>query len=332
MQRKWVLVPLAVVVAGVAIGAVAMLRRNRAAAPPVRAAGAVSLSASLSGLTLTGTIRAQHVVNFGAEVKGNIEAFLAEVGDQVTEGQSVARVGALGLESDRENAANAVNKAQDRVTQAEGAYNAAVLEESRANAELEKSRAELDKANKDLTRQTTLIAAGATPRQVYDRTVKVSEAAQEAYAAMDKAWRASSDNVGNMQQALDAEKKSLAEAAQRLSDVQTDLDSTEVRAPVEGWLVARQGQIGQPAEDFGDKLFQLAIDLASLEVVVEPAPETLKRVVPGMPALVLIPELTNAAIAGDVKAIEDKQAVIEFVSPMPSVRPGMKADVRLKLD
>jgi len=67
-------------------------------------------------------------------------------------------------------------------------------------------------------------------------------------------------------------------------------------------------------------------------VTLVPKPEVLKRIVPGMPALVLIPELTNAAVAGDVKAVDGNQAVVEFVSPMPAVRPGMKADVRLKLD
>jgi multidrug resistance efflux pump len=115
-----------------------------------------------------------------------------------------------------------------------------------------------------------------------------------------------------------------------LQEVQTDLDATEVRAPVDGWLVVRQGEIGQPAD--GERMFQIATDLAALEVVVEPKPETLKRIYPGMPALVLIPELTNAAITGDVKAIDGKEVVVEFISSMPAILPGMKADVRLKLD
>jgi multidrug resistance efflux pump len=333
MRRKWALVSVAaIVVAGAAGGGVALLRRNRAAAPPIRAAGAVSLPSMAAGLTLTGTIRAQNVLNFGATTKGNIEAFMAEVGDEVAEGQTVARVGASGLETDRENAANDVNKAQDRVTRAEGVVNGAILEESRASAELEKARLTLDKANKDYARQTTLIAAGATPRLTYEASGRADQAAQDAFDIMDKAWRAASNEVQLSQQMLDAEKKNLADAVDRLQSVQNDLDETEVRAPTDGWLVARQGQIGQPAEDYGDKLFQLATDLAQLEVTVEPKPEVLKRIVPGMPALVLIPELTNAAIEGDVKAIDGNQAVVEFVSPMPSVRPGMKADVRLKLD
>jgi multidrug resistance efflux pump len=147
---------------------------------------------------------------------------------------------------------------------------------------------------------------------------------------MDKAWRAASDNIQNTQQLVEREKGPLEQAVQKLQDVQTDLDATEVRAPVEGWLVVRQGQVGQPAD--GERMFQIATDLAALEVVVDPKPEALKRIYPGMPALVLIPELTNAAITGDVKAIDGKEVVVEFISSMPAILPGMKADVRLKLD
>ena len=330
MRGKWIPVSVAVALAAVAIGAVALRFRNRAPAAPARAAGAVSLPA-ISGLnTLTGTIRAQHVVTFGATVKGNIEAFTAEVGDVVAEGQALARVGATNLEAERENASNAVQKAQDRVTRAESGVNDARLEESRAAADLEKARAVLQQSDDLYAKQKTRIAAGAIPRQAFDKAEREHQDAQQAFDVMDKAWRAASGNIENVQQLVDREKGPLEQAVQRLQEVQTDLDATEVRAPVDGWLVVRQGEIGQPAD--GERMFQIATDLAALEVVVEPKPEALKRIYPGMPALVLIPELTNAAITGDVKAIDGKEVVVEFISSMPAILPGMKADVRLKLD
>jgi hypothetical protein len=42
--------------------------------------------------------------------------------------------------------------------------------------------------------------------------------------------------------------------------------------------------------------------------------------------------VTDAAISGDVKAIDGKEAIVEFVSSMPAIVPGMKADVRLKMN
>ena len=332
MGRKWIAASAAVALLLVAAGATAWWLRHRAPAAALRAAGAVELPADTGIVTLTGSIRAQHVMAFGATTKGNIEAFMADVGDQVGEGQALARVGATNLEAGRENASNDVRKAQDRVDAAESAVKDARLEESRAAAEMEKTRAVLQQSDEFYAKQRTRIAAGAIPRLEFQKSESEHQMAQQTASAMEKAWRAASDNIRATQELEDREKAPLDQAVQKLQEVQTELDATEVRSPVEGWVVGRQGQVGQPAESAGDQMFQIATDLAALEVVLDPKPETLKRIYPGMPALVLIPELTNAAITGDVKAIDGKQVVVEFVSSMPALLPGMKADVRLKLN
>jgi HlyD family secretion protein len=331
MRRKWISVSAAVALASVAAGTVALRLRHRPSAP-LRAAGAVSLPADTGIVTLTGTIRAQHVVTFGATTKGNIEAFMAEVGDQVGEGQALARVGAIDLEADRENASNDVRKAQDRVTQAESAVKDARLEESRAAAELEKARTLSQRSDEFYAKEKVRIEAGAIPRLEFEKAEADHQTTQQTLDVMEKAWRAASDNIQAMQELEDRAKVPLDQAVQKLQDAQSALDAADVRAPVEGWVVARQGQVGQPAESAGDQMFQIATDLAALEVVLDPKPEVVKRIYPGMQALVLIPEVTDAAITGDVKAIDGKEVIVEFISSMPAVRPGLKADVRLKLD
>jgi hypothetical protein len=70
----------------------------------------------------------------------------------------------------------------------------------------------------------------------------------------------------------------------------------------------------------------------ALEVALEPEPAILKRIRPGQPALVLVPDLESAGIAGDVKEIKGAQVLVEFNSTIPAIRPGMLADVRLRLD
>jgi hypothetical protein len=101
---------------------------------------------------------------------------------------------------------------------------------------------------------------------------------------------------------------------------------------VDGLLVGRSGEVGKPAQEFGDNLFQIATDMYALEIALEPEPPVLKRLRPGQPALVLIPDLQSAGITGDVKEIKGAQVVVEFNSTIPAIRPGMVADVRLKLD
>jgi multidrug resistance efflux pump len=333
MKRKWLAASMAVLLVCLAAGAVTWRLRHRAPQGPVRSAGAVSLPADTGIVTISGSLRAQHVVNFGPATKGSIEAFMADVGDAVEEGEAVARVGAIGLDADRENAETDVRKAQDRVNQAESAVKDARLDESRAAAELEKARAVLSRSDDYYLKEKQRIDAGAIPRLEFEKADADHQTAQNAVDIMDKAWRAASDNIQTMQQLEDRQQALLDRAVQKLQDVQAAVDGEEIRSPVEGWVVTRQGQVGQPA-DVGDTMFQVATDLAALEVALIPKPEVLKRIFPGMQALVLIPEVTDAAISGDVKSVDDKakEVVVEFVSGIPSIRPGMKADVRLKLN
>jgi hypothetical protein len=69
-----------------------------------------------------------------------------------------------------------------------------------------------------------------------------------------------------------------------------------------------------------------------MEVPVDVKPELLKRIVPGQPALVLLLDLQSAAMPGVVREIKDYQAIVEFNSTLPAIKPGMQADVRFKLD
>ena len=66
---------------------------------------------------------------------GTVDEFEAGVGDEVYQGQVLARVGSAGMEAARADAAAAVDKARNRVESAEKRYTAAQLEASRTHAE-----------------------------------------------------------------------------------------------------------------------------------------------------------------------------------------------------
>lgn len=329
MRGKWALISVLAVCAGVGGGALSM-RHRRAAEPSVRTGGAAVITNP--EISLSGTIRPQHITGVGASIEGNIETFMANVGDEVFEGQVLARVGAAGLESEREVAAHAVEYAQDQVSKAEAAINSARLEASRAAADFERTRMGLERAEKVYSRQKTLHAAGATPRLTYEKAEQEYTAAQEEFAIMDKGAVAANDNVKSAIAALNAAKSTLAEKAQGLEDAQGAFEAAEVRAPVDGLIVGRKGDVGKPVEESGNELFQIATDTYALEVAVEPQPEVLKRLQPGQPALVVVLDLQTGGMPGRVKEIKGTQAVVEFTSSLPAVRPGMRADVRLKLE
>jgi HlyD family secretion protein len=330
MRSKWALLSMAAVLAGVAGGVLSLRYRRPPPALPVRAAGPAVLAANQ--VTLSGAIRPQHIVGVGAQVNGVIDAFLVDVGQDVYQGQVLARIGSQGLDSSREAAASAVDHAQERVIRAEAAVAGARLEQSRADAEAQRARFAMERAEAAHSRQQLLFAQGATPRLVYEKAESEYDSARAEFAVMDKAARATAERVQSTLDEVASAQRILAGENQRLEESQAAFEAADVHAPVDGLLVGRNGEVGKPAQEFGDNLFQIATDTYALEVALEPQPPVLKRLRPGQPALVLIPDLQIPGITGDVQEIKGAQVLVEFNSTIPAIRPGMLADVRFKLD
>ena len=95
---------------------------------------------------------------------------------------------------------------------------------------------------------------------------------------------------------LENAKKLLADKSRELDDVQEQLKAGEIVSPVNGIVLARRGEPGQPVGDDGNmELFLNAHPVCSLAT------------------------------------IEGNQARITFVSPSPLIKPGMTAQVRITL-
>jgi hypothetical protein len=79
-------------------------------------------------------------------------------------------------------------------------------------------------------------------------------------------------------------------------------------------------------------LFQVAVDLHELQVIVEPDPPALKRLKPGLPALVQLLDYSADAVEAEIGVIEeDGRVKVYFTSPDPSIKPGMPAVVKIRL-
>jgi len=329
MRLRWLWIP-ALVVVLIGVAGLLVIRKHRieASAPPRAEAAVIQQQPEIS---LSGVIRPRNIQNVGATVSGDIEAFMVNVGDEVFEGQTLARVGTTGLESDRETAANGVQAAEQQVSSAEAAVNAARLEVSRAEADAQRSRMALDRADRIYTRQKTLHAAGATPRIVYEKAQQDYEAAAAEYGAMQKAAQASADILKSATERLESVRRLLEDKSHQLELAQGAYQAGEIRSPVDGLVVSRKGEVGKPAQEAGDELFTIATDIYALEVAVEPATDVLKRMYPGQAALIAVLDVQAGGIPGVVREIKGLQAIVEFNSTIPAIRPGMRADVRLKM-
>ena len=332
MRGKGFSIAGAVLLAGIGMAAISWWHGRPMAngRGPSRASAAVVAPAG--EITLAGAIRPQHVTGVGSVTAGNIDALLAEVGDQVYEGEVLARVGATGLESAHEAAAQAVDRAQEQVLRAERVVSSAMLEAVRADAAAQRSRAEFERVEKLFDRQKTLLAAGATPRLTYQRVERDFDGAQAEHESVEKAARSAHDQVDEANRELAAVRQLAADKSRELQDSQSALEATEVQSPVDGVVVGRNGAVGRAVSEAGNDLFQIATDMYALEVPLTAPVTAANRIRPGQPALVLILDMQSAGIPGTVKSVEGSAVVVEFTGSLPDLRPGMRADVRLKLE
>jgi HlyD family secretion protein len=318
------------VLVGIAIGAISLLRRKPSDGP-LRASGAVSLpGADANEVSLVGIVRPQHVTGVAASTHGIIESFLVEPGDEVVTGQPLVRLGSLGLEGARDSAANAAERAQDRVSRTELEIGAARLEQSRAEAELQRVTTVLDQAQKAYQKESERMAKGASPRRTFEAIERDYEAKLEEYKLATRAYNAATELLRTTEQTAENAKRDLEEKNQRLEDIQHDMAGTEVESPADGLVIGRSGDPGTSSQLVGDHLIVLATDISALEVPVEPQPPVLSRIQPGLRAAIYIAEASRP-IEGEVKRIDGTVVVVQFLSPSPSVRPGMKAEVRFRL-
>ena len=327
MRGKWLLISVAAVLAGVGAGAVAMRWKGRTATPVHK--GGAALIQNGSDATLSGKLRPQHVITVKAELEGDLDVFAVEVGQDVFEGQVLARIGSSGLESQREAVAATVTYAEGQVAKTESNVASARMESSRADAAQQRSRSELQRLRAIYERQQMLHEKGATPKLQWEKAERDFQGAQRDFDIMDKAARLSAEQVQVTLNAQSAAQKNLVDRNQELQAAQDHMQAAEVRSPADGVVVARNGEQGKPAPP---DLISIATDMYALEVPLEPPPAILQRLRPGQPAMVLIPDLQSAGLPGQVKEIKGTEVVVEFTCALPAVRPGMTVDVRFKLE
>lgn len=303
-------------------------RQKPAAPPPVVQEAELAEGAEA---VLEGTLRAIHVVPVAAPLDGVLEEIPVAPGDEVFEGQILGRIANDLLEQNEKNATLELERAKSRVSALESTLLAARLEESRASADAARARSEFQRAERDYERQRLLLREGATARNTHDSAQKLFTTTQVEAETLTTLTRAIQERIQQTSREIEAARKLLAQEEEELEAARQELAAAMILAPVDGVIIAIRKQAGAEVEKEKDSLFDIGVDLTELEVVVEPNPVVLKRLKPGLPALVEVAELPEGGVPGTVRAVEDGKAYVEFSSPSPLVRPGVTAVVRLKL-
>lgn len=167
---------------------------------------------------------------------------------------------------------------------------------------------------------------------MFEKTQREFEQTQAQSQSLEDLARIAENRVDALMKEQEGVRGILEERTRDLDTAKAQLQIAEVRAPVDGLLVERKGEVGKevgPQEQA--EMFKIAVELGELQITVVPDPEVLKRVKPGNAALVMIAEMGGEGLAATVKEVGSGHATVVFTSPNPAVRPGMTAQVRIKL-
>jgi HlyD family secretion protein len=330
VKGKWFTIAASVTLVALIAAGVALLRSVSASKlKPAPAATQTPLPSF--EVQLSGKIRARNIVNVAPPVEGVVGAFFVDVGQEVFEGQLLARLSNEGLDTGQEMAQRTLDNAQSRVETMESDVVSARLEASRARADATRARAEYERVDKLHRRQQMLLAEGATPRLTYEKIDRDFDLAQSEYSNLERVAAAAESRVGDLVKSLDTEKRAVADKSAELESAKAKVGAAEVLSPAQGIVVARNGEVGQPVEPDKADFFRIATELSQLEVVLDADPGSMRRIQLGQAALVSLPDQGADGMIGTVKSIDGGQVIVAFSNPNPAVKPGMTAQVRIKV-
>jgi multidrug resistance efflux pump len=282
-------------------------------------------------ITVPATLQAQTVVDVPVPVEGKIEAFHAEVGDEVYEGQLLAQIGSQRLQTAEEAATLDLERAQTRVNNLESTIAATRLEASRASADAMRVRADLDRAARYYQRQKILIAEGATPRLTFEKAERDFQTLQKESENLDQLAAQSEERVSSLNRELDATRKALQEKADELEVAKAQIAAGDITSPANGIIAGRRGQAGEDVNPTVKDLFRIATDLTVMEAVAEPGAADFARIKEGQEAFVALAESPDELLPGVIKKVAEGKVTVEFKNPNPAIKPGLTAQVRIKL-
>ena len=138
------------------------------------------------------------------------------------------------------------------------------------------------------------------------------------------------DRVASLTKELETARQAVEKRSSEAESAEAGFAAGEVTSPADGVVLARRGQAGKPVTKAITDLFLIAVELGSLRVVVSADPQVVQRIHVGQTVTVEIVEIPSTA-PGTVREIKSGQVLIEFTSPALTVRPGMTAQVKIKL-
>lgn len=308
-------------------------------------------------LQLTGSIRAQDRLKIGSELSGlKIVEVLAEEGDEVVAGQTLARLNTSILQAKLDQLQARYQQQQAAIAKAiqpnrplEVAQLQSALQQAQSVVQQEKSNlrlaeAALQNARLNATRYDSLYEKGAVASsETENRSLELQRQQSQVQAAKDRvvgaefAVKQAQERLRLAQEGGRSEDVAIARAqAQELSaqmeEVETQLSQANIVAPSGGWVLKREAHLGDIVS-VGTVLFELAKN-RKLEFAGDLAATELGQVSVGQAVMVKHADIEVKGVVSRVSPQVDPQTRnAELVVALPfdsQLRPGMFCSATLE--
>lgn len=276
-------------------------------------------------------------------VAGRVQEVLVKEGDQVQQGQLVARLFADELQNELERAGSRVKKVDAELAQLERGARQEELEQARLAAS--RKAAEVEQATRERDRWARAAEAGAGSREEAERAASELEVKQREHEEALALWRLL--RAGNRPETVAAKRAEREQAAGEVRLLEQKLAGTELRAPLAGVIatpnldqrVGEQMQIGQDFAEVLDRsrlLVEVMVDEAQIDLV---APgQAIQVRLRGLPHVEvegaverIAPRVEEQHVEGLAKGKRFVRVRATVPNPGDAFRPGMQGSARIEI-
>ena len=353
-NRKW-LIGLAILVALAAVGGFTFYNSSKKVDYITAKVERGEIDAVISS---TGTVNAVINVLVGSQVSGNILELHADWNSHVHQGELVAVIDPLPFQAKVDQAKAAIDSAKASVVNARASLKKSEADIANANANIKNQEANIVKAKSavadakiKLDRRKQMVKDGIvaqedldTAQATYDQATAAKDAADAQLVAAQDSLESSKAQREVVQTQVATAEASVKQATANEVQAELDLQHTRIVSPVDGFVVARNMDVGQTvaASFSAPTIFNIAKDLTKMQVDCNIDESDIGRVKVDQPVTFTVDAFPGQVFMGSVTQIRENatnvqnvityDVVVHFDNSDLKLFPGMTANVRILTD
>ncbi len=294
-----------------------------------------------SSISATGTLNAVITVQVGTQVSGTIKELFVDYNSRVKKGMLIAQIDPATFDAKVNQAKGDLGSARAAVLNQRAAVAKAEADIATARANVVKEDVAVRDAKIKYDARVRLYKNGGISQEELDTAQATQDSSRAQLEAAQASLRASQAALEVSRAQLAAAEATVQQKQAALAQAQVDLNNTQIRAPVDGVVVARNVDVGQTvaASLQAPTLFLIAQDLTKMQVDTNVDEADVGRVALDQEASFTVDSFPGQTFRGRVVQIRQAAQVIQNVvtydcvvavgNPDLKLMPGMTANVRI---